>query len=65
MAPVPWSATVVGIAKQGLEVDSPLVGLLRHEQKMMDVKVVQKKYGFTKFLVQNCNVSMEIGSILK
>ncbi|KDR22172.1 Kinetochore-associated protein 1 [Zootermopsis nevadensis] len=56
MAPVPWSATVVGIAKQGLEVDNPSIGLLRHEQKMMDVKVVQKKYGFTKFLVQNCNL---------
>jgi hypothetical protein len=58
MAPVPWSVAVVGIANQGLEVDNPLTALLRHEQKMMDVKVVQKKYGFTKVLVQNCSVSM-------
>jgi hypothetical protein len=65
MAPVPWSVTVVGIAEQGLEVDHPLNGLLRHEQKMMKVKIVQKKYGFTRLFVPNCNVSIEIGSTLK
>jgi hypothetical protein len=64
MAPVPWSSTVAGIAKQGLEVDHPLTELLRHEQKMMEVKIVQKKYGLTKFSVANCNVSMKIDSTL-
>lgn len=58
MAPVPWSSTVEGIARQGLEVDHPMIGLVRHEQKMMEVKIVQKKYGFTKLSVENCSVSM-------
>jgi len=58
MAPVPWSATVAGIAKQGLEVHHPLIGSVRHEQKMMEVKIVQKKYGFTKFLIEKCSVSI-------
>jgi len=58
MAPVPWSATVASIAKQGLEVHHPLTGSVRHEQKMMEVKIVQKKYGFTKFLIEKCSVSI-------
>jgi hypothetical protein len=58
MAPVPWSVTVTGIAKQGLEVHHPLIGSVRHEQKMMEVKIVQKKYGFTKFFIEKCNVSI-------
>jgi len=60
MAPVPWSATVAGIAKQGLEVHHPLPGSIRHEQKMMEVKIVQKKYGFTKFLIEKCSVSITV-----
>lgn len=58
MAPVPWSATVAGIAKQGLEVHHTLIGSVRHEQKMMEVKIVQKKYGFTNFLIEKCSVSI-------
>jgi hypothetical protein len=58
MAPVPWSSTVESIARQGMEIDHPLTGSLRHEQKMMEVKIVQKKYGFTKFSMESCNVSM-------
>jgi hypothetical protein len=58
MAPVPWSSTVAGIAKQGLEVSHPLVGSIRHEQKMMEVKILQKKYGFTKLLIEKCSVSI-------
>lgn len=60
MAPVPWSATVTGIAKQGLEDHHPLIGSVRHEQKMMEVKIVQKKYGLTKFLIEKCNVSIRL-----
>ncbi|XP_023718978.1 kinetochore-associated protein 1 isoform X3 [Cryptotermes secundus] len=56
MAPVPWSSTVECIARQGLEVDHPMIGLVRHEQKMMEVKIVQKKYGFTKLSVENCSL---------
>jgi hypothetical protein len=58
MAPVPWSSTVEGIARHGMEVDHPLIELLRHEQKMVEVKIVQKKYGFTKLSVESCSVSM-------
>lgn len=64
MAPVPWSATVAGIAKQGLEVHHPLIGSVRHEQKMMEVKIVQKKYGFTKFLIEKCSVSIRFFYVL-
>ena len=49
---------MAGIAKQGLEVHHPLIGSIRHEQKMMEVKIVQKKYGFTKFLIEKCSVSI-------
>ncbi|XP_069700061.1 kinetochore-associated protein 1-like [Periplaneta americana] len=54
MAPVPWSSTVLGIAKQGLGVDHPLTEQIRHEHKIMEVKIVQKKYGLIRLPVQNC-----------
>ncbi|XP_069700071.1 kinetochore-associated protein 1-like [Periplaneta americana] len=54
MAPVPWSSTVLSIAKQGLGVDHPLTEQIRHEHKIMEVKIVQKKYGLIRLPVQNC-----------
>ncbi|PSN56350.1 hypothetical protein C0J52_03748 [Blattella germanica] len=43
--------------------DHPLVKLIRHEYKMMEIKIVQKKYGLTKLSVENCNLYSLIRAI--